>query len=124
MHTEEAVSLAQVLQNLSTHLDGLCKHATELEETVCEVINQNSDTSGALIYEMQALDRVNQKLQDMAVLTKLLANSTGSETISAVQIEDICEAVNLSTTKALVVVPNPSTYAAEKATPPSSLDLF
>lgn len=124
MQNQKAMSLEQVLQNVSAHLDTLCKNAAELEETVSQVIDQNSETSGALIYEMQALDAVNQGLQDMAILTGLLANFTGSETISADQTEEICNAVKLTTTRALFIDANSTKFSAERAFPESDLHLF
>ena len=124
MQNQKAVTLEQVLQNVSAQLDTLRKHAAELEETVSRVIDQNSETSGALIYEMQALDAVNQGLQDMATLTGLLAHSTGSQTVSTDQTEKICKTVRLTTTRTLLFATAPHTCAPEKASAPSDLHLF
>ena len=124
MQYQKAVSLEQVLQNLSANLESFCKRTAELEETVCQMIDQNNETSGAFIYEVQALDRINQGLQDMVVLTTLLAKSAGTVTISTNQAEEICEAVKLTTTKELVLEKPRRKTASDEALPPSGLHLF
>ena len=124
MQNQKAVSLEQVLQNVSANLESLFERTAELEVTVCQMIDENNKTSGAFIYEMQALDRVNQGLQDMVVLTALLAKSAGAATVSHNQAEEICKTVKLTTTKELVLEEPRSNGSLEEPLSPSDVHLF
>lgn len=124
MSNQKDSPLERILQDVSAQLDQLCTHAAQLEDTVSEVLAQNSNISVGLILEMQALDGVNQGLHDMAVLTGLLAQSAGTQTVSADQAKAICDAVKLSTTKALFCTETAANIAGQKTSPPSGLNLF
>lgn len=124
MQDKRAVPLEQVLNDVSAQLEALCKQAAKLEQTVGRVVEYNSEIPRALIHEMQSLDRVNQGLQDMAVLTALLAKSTGSETVSADEAVVICNAVKLSATKALFCAQAKVHSGAQANTASSGVHLF
>jgi hypothetical protein len=117
-----AIPLHQVLTAVSRELENLGAQATQLEQSVSQNIAANKSMSDRMICEMQSLDRVNQGLQDLAVLTKEIAKHVSTNSLTPAQSITISDAVRLTSTKGMVSLQRPK--QEDEVPEPSVLDIF
>lgn len=124
MSCRDARSLGRILHEVAARLETLRMQAANLEETVGSAVPGNSDMSGALIREMQSLDRVKQELFDLANVTEVLAESTGAILVPEDHIEAILKAVKLTNTRAFVAPNATPEQPVKEQYPSADLHLF
>ena len=89
-----------VLERMSAHLDRLAAQVFYLEETVASHFTDTGDTAAAAIREFQALDLLRQSLEDMSLLSLLVAKS---QSRPPQDIQNLANSLKLDSTKAVLM---------------------
>lgn len=73
---DQPIALSQLLARLAVELNELARSSQELQLALGRTMDQVADVCAIPIMEFQALDRLQQKLQDIKNLTELMSDAT------------------------------------------------
>ena len=111
-----------VLKRLSAYLDKLAAQVFDLEDTVGQTVNNRNETNSETITNLQALDFLRQSLEDLALMTLLLATSDKT-CLNSKEINDVGKKLKLKTTRSLLEGQG-SQYSSREIETRGDLDLF
>ena len=111
-----------VLKRLSAYLDKLAAQVFDLEDTVGQTVNNRNETNSETITNLQALDFLRQSLEDLALMTLLLATSDKT-CLNSNEINDVGKKLKLKTTRSLLAGQD-SQYSSRESETRGDLDLF
>lgn len=77
-HTDTAIAVSVLLGRVAVELAGIADSTSSVQNALGKTMDQVSDLCDVPIVEFQALDRMQQKLEDLSKLTLLLSDATAS----------------------------------------------
>lgn len=77
-HPDTAVAVSVLLGRVAVELAGIAVSASSVQNALGKTMDQVSDLCDVPIVEFQALDRMQQKLEDLSKLALLLSDATAN----------------------------------------------
>lgn len=119
---ESNEEISTLTLRLSAYLDKLAAQVFNLEETIGKAVENSTSTAPETITNLQTLDFLRQSLEDLAMMTLLIAKS-GNTSLGASEIDKVSQRLKLNATKAILTGESHSDFG-KKMHEASDLDLF
>lgn len=116
-------ALDQMMQRLSTHLDGLAAEVHRVEHAIGEGLGRHTDDD-APITQLQSLDYLRQSLEDLSLLTLMLGRRCDLGALTGVEGLQIARKLRLAVTRQILLSLDPPETFGDDHRNAGNLDLF